>query len=772
MKKYIFVIFIIIILVFILLSFSSCARYCALLYGNPYCEFNQADVSDRGYPIFYVSSEKGDDNNLGTIYKPVKTIQAAINLINNAHLKGVEIYVAKGVYEFNSQEQNIEIKGTGFFLTGGFNETFERRYPSAYSIIVDNSPGGFFSSSLKIVDRNWDNDEQSQIEGFWIQGGNATYSTSVYVENATPIIKNCIIKGGSGEHSFGVYAIDAYDYIYGEEEAGERDKSKATDYDMIRTTLISNKIEGGNGKQSYGVYNAYSPLIIRNNIIDGGLGNLGSYGIKNSNLDIIEYNQAEIDYDIVLEEAIEITGNDIIGGGSVNGSYGIYDYNTYSQIINNVIISSSNYTVLNDYGIYETEYSVSDIFNNTIYANIGDESTCIYIENESHPAIMNNILYGKIHCHEGDEDSDPCEFYSNNLSSCDSDPATIEFQYIDEGTDIISSSTTAFDIWTDEDSDFEIDAGELYNVPITDFDNDPSVVEFINIYGKDGSLFLIEDNNWHLTDNPLNENAKNNGYNLSEYFIDGLGLKAVDKLGIERATNSAENWSMGAYSVDEPPIQAILSLEDWESGVIDPDSSLWFKFDNPEDWEKYDIFWGDSNNGTSNNILVSAYNESLVPYFTDGNLYYSNFETIMYIDEGINDKIYIRFYNRNTTYDEEDKYSVKIEDFEKQLTLGEWKDGEIMMPGDYMIFKADTVANNTYSLYWNDGFIGDGSYTCDVVVSVCSYNEDYEEIYHIHNVDSAYVIPQEITAISSEMYIIVQSYDSEDVGTFSVFIEE
>ncbi len=93
--------------------------------------------ASRGYEyIIYVDPKIGDDNNVGTIYKPMRTIQAAVKLYQRRKTQKSDtgiIYLKKGVYYLNEpvviepEDSNLVVTGEGrdeVLISGGKKYTF------------------------------------------------------------------------------------------------------------------------------------------------------------------------------------------------------------------------------------------------------------------------------------------------------------------------------------------------------------------------------------------------------------------------------------------------------------------------------------------------------------------------------------------------------------------------------------------------------------------------------------------------------------------------
>jgi len=97
------------------------------------------------------------------------------------------------------------------------------------------------------------------------------------------------------------------------------------------------------------------------------------------------------------------------------------------------------------------------------------------------------------------------------------------------------------------------------------------------------------------------------------------------------------------------------------------------------------------------------------------------------------------------------------------LKAGTWANGSIAW--DYVWYSFNVTSGNTYYVWWNDDYDGDGSKTTDILVD--AYYSNGSTIFEEE--DSAWITPQSFRANSSGMVKLrVKIYSKSNSGTFAI----
>ena len=519
--------------------------------------------------IVYVSDSNGDDDNLGTISHPKKTIQAGINLAEELPYSTVSVYVAQGTYSSSYNEGTgspVVYLHEGISIYGGYTTDFTNRDTSLYKTIINDmsSSGGSVSNPNRAIHGDGSSTSITDtcvIDGFYINGGGGDYSSAIFNHNgASPTIQNSVINGGNGnQRSYGI-----------------------RNNDTSSPSIFNNTISGGNGVEySYGVRNDTLSLpIIQNNIIDGGSCDKDSFGILNYECNSLVIQDNTIDggtggshsyaiYDYYSSSTIQ--NNNINGGTGGTSSYSIYNYYSSSTIQNNIINGGAE--CISSIGIYNHYPSSPMISNNIINGGTGDQS-CGINNSNSTPTIQNNTIDGGI----GDSSCSTCGIHNHSSSSI------IQNNVIDGGksgsfsqginnygsSPVIRNNTilggngwfSTYGIQINSDSFptienniiFTSGDGNRYGIYENGGNDDPVSVRNNDIYDcPDGLYYDYDSNPEELTDindvNSLSDitSSGNISENISGYldaefrFTGALADFIFDTEGINGA-HSSENW--------------------------------------------------------------------------------------------------------------------------------------------------------------------------------------------------------------------------------------
>lgn len=279
----------------------------------------------QGDPSLLRDYEQGD-----VIYIPqdFPTIQEGIDTASD----GFIVFVDDGIYY-----ENLDINNKDIIL---------QSVDGAENCIIDGSSD---DTVIKI-----ENSDSSEIRGFTIQNGLATYGGGINI-NGSPLIKDCIIQNNNATKGGGVFI---------------------TGSPVIESNLIhDNSVTvAGAGIVSYG-----GSAVIQNNIISGNISDKYGGGIH------IE------DSGNVMIASNEIIDNSALtkGGGAcfyADGFGGIFNNNLVannaSEQASAIFFSFGNYTLINntiannevnDVGLNFIDYSQAVLINNIIWNNADEE---------------------------------------------------------------------------------------------------------------------------------------------------------------------------------------------------------------------------------------------------------------------------------------------------------------------------------------------------------------------------------------------------------------
>lgn len=261
----------------------------------------------------FVDCENGNDENTGDKENPKKTVQNAINSLNNKN----KIKVAKGICN-----ESIDLI-SNFSLLGGYVNNFEQTELNSTTIQATKTEAPFPYPNYALYAGK--NVENVTIENFTIKGTTGIVSSGIFCEESEITIKNNIIYGGESDNTIGIYNVNASptidnNIIHG---GSGRLSSKGILNFNCQSIIKNNFIEtnDGNGDYSNVIYNEYSEDFIYNNVLIGGKGYKYSTGISN-----------------FTNSSPKIYNNIINGGGGITASVGVYNYNNSNPYIKNNIV--------------------------------------------------------------------------------------------------------------------------------------------------------------------------------------------------------------------------------------------------------------------------------------------------------------------------------------------------------------------------------------------------------------------------------------------------
>ncbi len=99
------------------------------------------------------------------------------------------------------------------------------------------------------------------------------------------------------------------------------------------------------------------------------------------------------------------------------------------------------------------------------------------------------------------------------------------------------------------------------------------------------------------------------------------------------------------------------------------------------------------------------------------------------------------------------------------LTLDTWTSGNISTTVKVNTYCFNAVPGKIYTVAWDDGYQGTGTYTADVKVS--AYRQDLATPY-FSDLDSGYTIPRVITAQDTVVYFKIVGYNASTTGSFAL----
>jgi hypothetical protein len=444
--------------------------------------------------IVYVSPT-GDDAALGTITKPKKSLQAAIDLAASIQ-SASEVHVQEGTYEVNNDADPLTpdriIIKNGVTLKGGYSNSDidwnTRDIVNTPSIIEDESLSKNVTVKFKKGSIN------AGIDGFTINSSqtdgpvpdNANYpiinstTTAIFLENVTNVtINNCninlrILNGITREA------------VYVSASQNVKIRNITSTNGQIRIFMSSFLIEY-NTIASYTIKFSTDEGIIRNNII-------GYFFDSNC-----EFNLSYKSTNIIIE-------NNLI----------IYNTNIDDKVLilfwfdpDDVNIGDNDRIIIRNNTLYTKNTEVSGITFLTIYKKT------VYLEN--------NILYGK-------EGSNPQGITTN---------VEMDNIFLSLKNNCIYFSKIANNAGT------PLSLGQLNDKSYADANviDDPLFV--IPVAGDDGLLSTMDDNNFTLQVETANSSVRTGG-------IDGTSSWdfSTDITGAIRTGNGTTGWSMGAYEKD------------------------------------------------------------------------------------------------------------------------------------------------------------------------------------------------------------------------------
>ena len=312
---------------------------------------------------YFVSTSGNNTNNGLSNVNPFLTIQFAINSAQS----GDSIIVSQGTYQENINFSGKNVKVCSNFVYSGDTTVISATIIDGNNIILPVvNFSDFESQNAHINGFKIRNGKGKNMVGYW---GLATHGGGIFIKNASPVVKNCIITNNNCQNGGGIYA----------------ENSQATFENVIIQNNNINQPNIPNGGSGLFLLNCNSNIIrctIKNNTDNpaSGVSNYGGGGV------------------LVYGGSTNIQSSKIIANYAKGYGGGISLYAGSSAFIENTIISNNiggtagNYTgggihtdncnfVLknsviwgnDEFGISIGGYPNVTIFNSVLFNNVPDQ---------------------------------------------------------------------------------------------------------------------------------------------------------------------------------------------------------------------------------------------------------------------------------------------------------------------------------------------------------------------------------------------------------------
>ena len=316
-----------------------------------------------GQTTYFVSTNGNNTNNGLSNVNPFLTIQFAINSAQS----GDSIIVSQGTYQENINFSGKNVKVCSNFVYSGDTTVISATIIDGNNIILPVvNFSDFESQNAHINGFKIRNGKGKNMVGYW---GLATHGGGIFIKNASPVVKNCIITNNNCQNGGGIYA----------------ENSQATFENVIIQNNNINQPNIPNGGSGLFLLNCNSNIIrctIKNNTDNpaSGVSNYGGGGV------------------LVYGGSTNIQSSKIIANYAKGYGGGISLYAGSSAFIENTIISNNiggtagNYTgggihtdncnfVLknsviwgnDEFGISIGGYPNVTIFNSVLFNNVPDQ---------------------------------------------------------------------------------------------------------------------------------------------------------------------------------------------------------------------------------------------------------------------------------------------------------------------------------------------------------------------------------------------------------------
>lgn len=243
--------------------------------NDQYGDVCDDDIDGNGLPYVFLSSEIGDDENLGLYSRPVRTLQRAIAL---AYQRGEIVIASAGNYDVSNVvfRNGVNLKGGyahSYFYNKLTNPDDHRDYRSEDSLYRSTLYNSTSSNTLNFNNSHLD----ITLEGFHIIN-DAEVKTSTVVclknTNASVFLDKCtLILNSQAENSFGVNVVGGSARLNAlwieKREGNESYKSVGIRSENSFPVITNSIIKAGYARHTIGIeIFSGSPTIV-NNTIDG-----------------------------------------------------------------------------------------------------------------------------------------------------------------------------------------------------------------------------------------------------------------------------------------------------------------------------------------------------------------------------------------------------------------------------------------------------------------------------------------------------------------------
>jgi hypothetical protein len=367
--------------------------------GDP----TQGDSGSSDLKTMYVTAAALDDSGDGSIDRPKKTIQEAINIAKAG--VGISLYIAEGTYN-----EFIVLK-EGVSLLGGYAASdWTKRDPNLHRTVVRDprvNGGANYTSPISTI-AVLNIPSAVTIEGLWVYAANVEKigttgnSAAIFVDNSKDILirSNRLFGGETGAMEAGITV-------------------RSSDAFIFSNIISGGGLDSGNTRAEYtiGIHiiSNSSPQIA-NNQVHGGFGSSASYGLKDWGIG-----------------NVLVTGN-FFNGGSGAQTFGVSFGNIVGtkDFFNNAVFGGErNYSTGLEIGSGSGSAGRINVRNNTISGGSGESGGAIDViglklTGHVHHLveISNNIIFtealvgSRICVSEDSATSTPLSLRNNNFFGC------------------------------------------------------------------------------------------------------------------------------------------------------------------------------------------------------------------------------------------------------------------------------------------------------------------------------------------------------------------
>lgn len=309
---------------------------------------------------YFVSTSGNNTNNGLSNVNPFLTIQFAINSAQS----GDSIIVSQGTYQENINFSGKNVKVCSNFVYSGDTTVISATIIDGNNIILPVvNFSDFESQNAHINGFKIRNGKGKNMVGYW---GLATHGGGIFIKNASPVVKNCIITNNNCQNGGGIYA----------------ENSQATFENVIIQNNNINQPNIPNGGSGLFLLNCNSNIIrctIKNNTDNpaSGVSNYGGGGV------------------LVYGGSTNIQSSKIIANYAKGYGGGISLYAGSSAFIENTIISNNIGGTAGNYtggGIHTDNCNIV-LKNSVIW---GNDEFGISIGGYPNITIFNSILYNNV----------------------------------------------------------------------------------------------------------------------------------------------------------------------------------------------------------------------------------------------------------------------------------------------------------------------------------------------------------------------------------------